>query len=289
MATIKTKNSTTASDTPSSLAQGELAVNIADKKMFVGGSGGSSVVDLEFEKFNGGTITSDLTIEKSEPTLILDHTDNISGADVIARIQVNAQTSAAQWDDLGSIECSTHSYWQSSAFSSWKIFTQNGSVSSTDNLVAHFRYDGAVFFPDAYYDVVGGSDLYIKSDGQIGKASSVRESKTNIADLTDVSWVYDLTPVSFNYKNFEETPNEDGTQTKTYLDTYQDELQYGLIAEDTEAVHPTVCDYQLNKDGTVSLSGIKHRNITFALLKVVQDQKELIDALTARVTALENA
>ena len=61
-ATIITKNKTT-SGTPSSLAQGELAVNIADKKLFVGGSGGSSVVDLEFEKFNGGTITADLTVE----------------------------------------------------------------------------------------------------------------------------------------------------------------------------------------------------------------------------------
>ena len=47
-ATIITKNKTT-SGTPSSLAQGELAVNIADKKMFVGGSGGSSVVDLDFD------------------------------------------------------------------------------------------------------------------------------------------------------------------------------------------------------------------------------------------------
>ena len=61
-ATIITKNKTS-SGTPSSLAQGELAVNIADKKMFVGGSGGSSVVDLEFEKFNGGTIANDLTVE----------------------------------------------------------------------------------------------------------------------------------------------------------------------------------------------------------------------------------
>jgi hypothetical protein len=58
-ATIITKNKTT-SGTPSSLAQGELAVNIADKKLFVGGSGGSSVVDLGF---NGGTITDVLTVE----------------------------------------------------------------------------------------------------------------------------------------------------------------------------------------------------------------------------------
>ncbi len=61
MATIKIKNKTT-SGTPSSLAQGELAVNIADKKLFVGGSGGSSVVDLEFDKFDGGTITTPLVV-----------------------------------------------------------------------------------------------------------------------------------------------------------------------------------------------------------------------------------
>ncbi len=65
MATIITKNKTT-SGTPSSLAQGELAVNIADKKLFVGGSGGSSVVDLEFDPasatFDGGTITTPLVV-----------------------------------------------------------------------------------------------------------------------------------------------------------------------------------------------------------------------------------
>ena len=285
MATIKTKNSTTASDTPSSLAQGELAVNIADKKMFVGGSGGSSVVDLEFEKFNG-TIANDLTIEKSEPTLILDHTDNIGSADVLARIQVNAQTSSAQWDNVGAIECDTHTYWTSSAFSSWKIFTQNGSVSSTDNLVAHFRYDGAVFFPDVYSDAISGStrDLYIKSDGQIGYISSVRNSKANIADLTDVSWVYDLDPVSFNYRDKEQTINEDGTITESYADTHSSELDYGLIAEDVETVNNELVFY--NGD---DLAGVHYKKLIVPMLKTIQDQKELIDALTARVTALENA
>ena len=288
MATIKTKNSTTASDTPSSLAQGELAVNITDKKMFVGGSGGSSVVDLEFDsKFDASSsLTNNLTIEKSEPTLILDHTDNINGADILAKIQVNAQTSSAQWDNVASIECSTHSYWTSSGFSSWKIYTQNGSVSSTDNLVAHFRYDGVVYFPDVYYDAISGStrDLYIKSDGQIGYISSVRESKTNIADLTDVSWVYTLDPVSFNYKDKEETINEDGTITESYADTHSSELDYGLIAEDVETVNDELVFY----NGS-DLAGVHYKKLIVPMLKTIQDQKELIDALTARVTALENA
>ena len=45
MSTIKTKNSTTPSAVPSaaSLSQGELAVNIADKKLFVGNASGDPV------------------------------------------------------------------------------------------------------------------------------------------------------------------------------------------------------------------------------------------------------
>jgi hypothetical protein len=287
MATIKTKNSTTASDTPSSLAQGELAVNVADKKLFVGGSGGSSVVDLEFEKFNAQyDLTNNLTIEKNEPTLILDHTANISGADVLAKIQVNGQTSSAQWDDIGSIQCVTPSYWTSSAFSSWEIYTQNGSVVSSDNLVARFRYDGRVYFPDVFEDAISGTtrDLSIRSDGQIGHISSVRESKANIVDLTDVSWIYTLDPVSFNYKDREETINEDGTITESYADTYNSELDYGLIAEDVETVNDELVFY----NGS-DLAGVHYKKLIVPMLKTIQDQKELIDALTTRITTLENA
>lgn len=68
MATIITKNKTT-SGTPSSLAQGELAVNIADKKLFVGGSGGSSVVDLEFDPassaFDGNLVKTKSDVDDS--------------------------------------------------------------------------------------------------------------------------------------------------------------------------------------------------------------------------------
>ena len=41
--TIKTKNSTTGSTVPTGLVQGELAVNITDKKLYVGDSVGNSV------------------------------------------------------------------------------------------------------------------------------------------------------------------------------------------------------------------------------------------------------
>ena len=45
MPVIKIKNSTTASNVPSSLTNGELAVNIADQKLFVGQGGVTKIVD----------------------------------------------------------------------------------------------------------------------------------------------------------------------------------------------------------------------------------------------------
>lgn len=285
MATIKTKNSTTASDTPSSLAQGELAVNIADKKMFVGGSGGSSVVDLEFEKFNGGTITTDLNIEKDEPTLILDNNTNTAASnDILGEILWKGQSSSnSQFDHVASIVCVSPTHWQQYAYANLEFYCQYGA---TKNLVARFEDDGRVFMPDVYSDAISGvtRDLYIKNDGQLGYLSSVRDSKTNITDLTDVSWVYDLNPVSFNYKDIETTRDENGAVVESYADTHSSELDYGLIAEDVETVNDELVFY--NDD---ELAGVHYKKLVVPMLKTIQDQKELIDALTARVTALENA
>lgn len=283
--TIKTKNSTTASDTPSSLAQGELAVNIADKKLFVGGSGGSSVVDLEFEKFNAQySLTDNLTIEKNVPTLILDSTTDVQGANgIMGKIQFNGQTSSSQFDDIGSIQCKSATTFTTVANTNLYFYTQFGQQV---NEVARFEDDGQIYFPDVYYDSVSGStrDLYIQSTGKLGYFSSIRESKTNITDLTDVSWVYNLDPISFNYRDIETTRAEDGTKTEAYADTYNSELEYGLIAEDVEAINDELVFY--NGD---NLAGVHYKKLIVPMLKTIQDQKEAIDALTTRVTALENA
>jgi len=284
--TIKTKNSTTASDTPSSLAQGELAVNIADKKLFVGGSGGSSVVDLEFEKFNAQySLTDNLTIEKNVPTLILDSTTNVQGANgIIGKIQFAGQTSTTQYDDVGSIQCKSATYFTgSSAYTNLYFYTRFGANASE---VARFEDGGEIYFPSVYYDTVSGStrDLYIQSTGKLGYVASIRESKTNITDLTDVSWVYNLDPVSFNYRDLETTRAEDGTKLETYADTYNSELEYGLIAEDVETINDELVFY--NDD---NLAGVHYKKLIVPMLKTIQDQKEVIDALTTRVTALENA
>lgn len=282
MATIITKNKTS-SGTPSSLAQGELAVNIADKKMFVGGSGGSSVVDLEFEKFTGQS-TTDLTVEKTIPKLILDNNINQINTNEIGRIQWSGQSSVDTFDNVGSIRMQSAFTFTSLPYTNMLFYTQVGSA---ENLVARFEDGGEVFFPDVYSDAIAGSirDLYIKDNGQLGWQVSLRESKTNIQDLTSTSWVYDLNPVSFNYREEEVTRNEDGSKVKSYLNTHHSELEYGLIAEDVVGINDELVSY----DTGGRLAGVHYKKLIVPMLKTIQDQKELIDVLTARVTALENA
>jgi DNA-binding NarL/FixJ family response regulator len=286
-ATIITKNKTS-SGTPSSLAQGELAVNIADKKLFVGGSGGSSVVDLEFEKFNGGTITSDLKIETgSTPTLSLASSAQPLSFTKIGKIGFDGTlSSGADLPDIAKIEAEYPFSLTTLPYSQMRFYVRNGSPSSMVEAIK-IAYNGDIYMQPVYYDAVSGStrDLYIKSNGQLGYLSSIRESKTNIEDLTDVSWIYSLNPVSFNYRDMETTLNEETNESvDTYLNTHSSELEYGLIAEDVKEVNNELVFYDDDE-----LRGVSYKKLVVPMLKTIQDQKELIDALTARVTALENA
>jgi len=137
---------------------------------------------------------------------------------------------------------------------------------------------GAVIMPDVYADTVTGRDLYIASDGQLGYVSSTRASKTNIQDLSDVSWLYSLNPVSFQYR----VKNEDDT----YSDEAQPQPEYGLIAEDVELVNPDLVFYDETENGR-ELRGIQYSRLIAPLLKAIQEQQSLITDLTARLTALE--
>jgi len=131
---------------------------------------------------------------------------------------------------------------------------------------------GEVDIYSAYTNPVGGTtrDLYVRSDGRLGYLSSIRASKTNIVDLTDISWLNNLKPKAFNIRK----KNDSGE----YTDNYYDELEYGLIAEDVESVNKELCSYSSDN----ALEAVQYRKLVVPLLKAVQE-------LTARVAALEAA
>ena len=138
---------------------------------------------------------------------------------------------------------------------------------------------------------VTGSAVLASSSGVLGLASSVRRNKTNIKPLEDVSFLYKLQPVLFNFKRQTERGQFIQADTKG-----MPEQQYGLIAEDVEQVNPDFCRYleDENDPEKKELAGVHYDRLVTPLLVALQEQKKHISTLetviadlSARIAALE--
>ena len=123
-------------------------------------------------------------------------------------------------------------------------------------------------------------DVFIEDGGQLGYISSVRDSKTNINLLSNVDWIYQLQPSSFNYKLTD--------QEGAYTGEVNPELEYGLIAEDVEPVAPELCFYD-EVDGEQELRGVHYKKLIVPMLKALQEANAKIETLETKVAALEAA
>ena len=112
-----------------------------------------------------------------------------------------------------------------------------------------------------YANNIGGDtfrNLNIRSDGRLGVDTSSKRYKKNIKDISDISWIYDLRPVDFEWK---ETNKKD----------------WGLIAEEVLEVNPRIVGIENEVPEWVD-----YKKLIPILLKAVQE-------LSAKVEALENA
>ncbi len=150
-----------------------------------------------------------------------------------------------------------------------------GTTTSGGSGGVTLRNDGIMIAPAVYGTAVSASlrDIQMDSSGFFGYSTSTRATKGNIEDLSDVSWLYNLNPVSFNRKiNGEELSPE---------------LEYGLIAEDVEEVNADLCFYNETDNGQ-ELAGITYSKLITPLLKALQEANERIETLEAKVTTLES-
>jgi len=113
--------------------------------------------------------------------------------------------------------------------------------------------------------------LYIGSDYRIGGISSIRESKKNIQNISNVNWIYSLNPVTFNYRKKDEE--------EKYTEEIYDELVYGLIAEDTAPIADFLINYNAKEDGTKEMVGIEYMRLITPMLKAIQELKAEIEQL----------
>ena len=156
------------------------------------------------------------------------------------------------------------------------------TTGSSDDLRLQILSNGRLEAYHVYTTAIGGStrDVHIEDGGQLGYISSIRESKANISVLSDVDWIYQLQPSSFNYK----LRDQDGE----YTGEVSTELEYGLIAEDVEPIAPELCFYD-EVEGEMELRGIHYKKLIVPLLKALQEANAKITTLETKVTALEAA
>lgn len=157
-------------------------------------------------------------------------------------------------------------------------------ISSSDGAPANsFNVKGGMRALGVYSATVGGTnrDVFVDDTGLIGYVSSTRESKNNIADMNDVSWLSALQPVTFNRRKKEPIlGGENGREVigEKYSDESYDELEYGLIAEQAEGVNPELCFYDV-VDGVKVLRGVHYSKLVVPLLKRVQQLEAELAAL----------
>lgn len=149
----------------------------------------------------------------------------------------------------------------------------NASGSYVDQLT--INSSGVVFSPPTYSNVTGNSaNMAVpNSDGQFYRSTSSIKYKDNVATLTDTlaDKILDCRPVSYTSK----CANDDKTK-----------VLYGLIAEEVDKIDQSLVFYN-NEAETPEPEGVQYDRFVPALLNLVKRQKVQIEALEARVTALE--
>ena len=143
------------------------------------------------------------------------------------------------------------------------------------------RSNGHFIAPVCYSVGLSASprDAFIDSNGELGYVPSIRKAKTNIQVQSNVDWLYQLEPVTFNYKTKDR-------ETGNYTDKAEAELEYGLIAEDVETACPDLCFYDQTDNGP-ELRGVSYKKLITPILKALQDAKAEIETLKTKVAALE--
>lgn len=199
-------------------------------------------------------------------------------------INVTSGSFAASGDGpfTGSFSSSRHSFLSGSMTGSYTgSFTGSGEsivgvISSSFSETASFALNagggaGAGFPFSGSADITGSLNVSGSTSitGSLNATSITETSalrfKENINEITSSDIVYNLRPVTFDWK-------KDGSH------------DIGLIAEEV-GDHMTEL---ISKDQDGNIEGVKYTKLTSLLIKAVQDQQQTINELTTRISNLEN-
>jgi len=109
------------------------------------------------------------------------------------------------------------------------------------------------------------------------RSTSSIKYKTDVEDLAadKGSLIYQMRPVWY--------------RSKCTTDR-KDWSYYGLIAEEIAEIEPRLVHWgEVKEDGTQEPEGVMYDRLTVLLLSEMKKQQQMIETLTARITALEGA
>ena len=188
------------------------------------------------------------------------------------------------------------------------LANRTGETLNIDDIVVTAPYSN---------DLNGGTirTLVVSDTGALGYDSgSLIEMKTDIINNPDVSWAYDLPIINFRYKkrliDVDTGEKTTGFSKNAFSTTEKAKTRdFGWIATDMESKYSDLCFYdnvrkhnnnckvhrknKSVKDALCTckyikeLRGIHYNKMIPVLLKLIQDQKKLIDKLTFRVEKIE--
>lgn len=131
---------------------------------------------------------------------------------------------------------------------------------------------GKIYAPNIYSNNVGAvRQVYVDSAGQLGYNASTRALKNVLEEEPDISWLYNIPIYKVTYKNNPESG-----------------VWWSPLADDCEEiVDGELCLYHTEGETEV-LDGFAYAKMDGVYIKALKDHQAKLEALEARIEALEN-
>jgi hypothetical protein len=170
-------------------------------------------------------------------------------------------------NDPGSGSVPANYFYQGSTASTSKQFAF--TIYDALWVTSHSWLEGQIYAPAVYNSIVGATyrDLYIDNTGKMGYLSSALKYKKNVKNIDDISWLFRLRPVNYDYIS-----NDSG------------KTEYGLIAEEVEKVNRDFVSY--NESGLPET--VSYSQLITPMLKAIQEQQKMIEELKKEIEMLKN-
>lgn len=222
---------------------------------------------------------------------------NVVANESMGRITWYGNDDDGTYQSAAQIECEADSSHAAGAKPSRLVFSTAVAGGAVPTERMRISSAGKLTVPGVYSGTTtGGSAVYVESDGDLLRFTSSRKYKTDIETLEDkrADAILECRPVWYRSLSKNDIKTEGATKS--------DWGWYGFIAEEVAEIDPRLVgwatkDAVLQEDGSVKsierdpadyeAEGVRYDNFVPLLLNLIKRQKEQIEAMEARLSALE--